>query len=225
MARRSLIALVGCAPEFEAEFSAYLERHGHDVKAVPQVWEATATLASSAVDVMVIGDAVSPGPLLDLLRGRRGEPGPAILLLRKPTDVIERVLSLELGADDVVEAPFNLRELAARIAGLLSRRGRSGAELVALEKSTVDLRSAIVMHADGQEEALSPGQVALFRLFLANPSKVLSRDDIIAAAPAETHDAFDRSIDSRIVRLRRKLDTESIVTIRGFGYRFDPPKR
>jgi two-component system, OmpR family, response regulator len=52
---------------------------------------------------------------------------------------------------------------------------------------------------------------------------VLTRDDIIAAAPAESADAFDRSIDSRIVRLRRKLDTESIVTIRGAGYRFDPP--
>ena len=79
------------------------------------------------------------------------------------------------------------------------------------------------MHHSGNEEQLSPGQVALLRLFLANPRKVLTRDDIIAAAPAENTDAFDRSIDSRIVRLRRKLDTETIVTIRGTGYRFDPP--
>ena len=79
------------------------------------------------------------------------------------------------------------------------------------------------MHRSGDEEQLSPGQIALLRLFVASPRKVLTRDDIIAAAPAESSDAFDRSINSRIVRLRRKLDTESIATIRGAGYRFDPP--
>ena len=83
----------------------------------------------------------------------------------------------------------------------------------------------MVMHRSGTEEQLSPGQVALLRLFLASPRKVLTRDDIIAAAPAENADAFDRSIDSRIVRLRRKLDTETIITIRGAGYRFDPPRQ
>ena len=79
------------------------------------------------------------------------------------------------------------------------------------------------MHRSGDEDLLSPGQIALLKLFAANPHAVLTRDDIIAAAPAETADAFDRSIDSRIVRLRRKLDTESIATVRGAGYRFDPP--
>ena len=93
-----------------------------------------------------------------------------------------------------------------------------------LENATVDLKAALVMYRSGGEEQLSPGQVALLRLFLANPRKVLTRDDIMAAAPAESADAFDRSIDSRIVRLRRKLDTESITTIRGAGYRFDPPR-
>ena len=80
------------------------------------------------------------------------------------------------------------------------------------------------MHRSGDEDVLSPGQIALLRLFAANPRTVLSRDDIMAAAPAEATDAFDRSIDSRIVRLRRKLDTDSIATIRGAGYRFDPPR-
>ena len=91
------------------------------------------------------------------------------------------------------------------------------------ERSTVDLRAALVMHHSGEEEQLSAGQVAMLRLFAAQPKRVISRDDIIAAAPAESYDAFDRSIDSRIVRLRRKLDTEAIVTVRGAGYRFDPP--
>jgi DNA-binding response OmpR family regulator len=135
------------------------------------------------------------------------------------------VLALELGAADVIESPLNVRELAARIGGLLARRGRKTQELVVLENATVDLRSAMVMHRSGAEDQLSPGQVALLRLFLASPRKVLTRDDIIAAAPAENADAFDRSIDSRIVRLRRKLDTATITTVRGTGYRFDPPEQ
>jgi DNA-binding response OmpR family regulator len=150
-------------------------------------------------------------------------PEPSIILVRPPSDLVERVLALELGAADVVETPVNIRELAARIGGLLVRRGRATPELLALEKSTVDLRSALVMRHSGEEDMLSPGQVALLKLFIANPRKVLTRDDIMAEAPAENLEAFDRSIDSRIVRLRRKLDTESIVTIRGSGYRFDPP--
>jgi DNA-binding response OmpR family regulator len=108
------------------------------------------------------------------------------------------------------------------VSRLVARRGKGGGDLVVLENATIDLKAALVMHRNGVDETLSPGQVALLRLFLDNPGKVLSRDDIIAAAPAENADAFDRSIDSRIVRLRRKLDTERIATIRGTGYRFDP---
>jgi DNA-binding response OmpR family regulator len=144
-------------------------------------------------------------------------------MLSTSSDLIDRVLALELGAADVVAFPVDWRELTARIGGIVARRGKGQGELVALENTTVDLKAALVMHRSGGEELLSPGQVALLRLFLANPLKVLSRDDIMAAAPAESAEAFDRSIDSRIVRLRRKLDTESITTIRGSGYRFDPP--
>ena len=121
------------------------------------------------------------------------------------------------------ESSISERELAARVSRLVARRGKGSGELVVLENTTIDLKAALVMHRSGEEETLSPGQVALLRLFLENPGKVLTRDDIMAAAPAESADAFDRSIDSRIVRLRRKLDTERIATIRGSGYRFDPP--
>jgi two-component system OmpR family response regulator len=145
-------------------------------------------------------------------------------MLSGRADLIEKVLALELGAADIVASPVVWHELAARIGGIVGRRGKSQRELMVLENATVDLKAALVMHRSGSEEQLSPGQVALLRLFLANPRKVLTRDDIMAAAPAESAEAFDRSIDSRIVRLRRKLDTESIATIRGAGYRFDPPR-
>ncbi|TJV41613.1 MAG: response regulator transcription factor, partial [Mesorhizobium sp.] len=195
----------------------------HDVRAVRQPWEAESLLSGNGIDVVVVGDSLSQAEGRDLLKRHGGEGGPDFILICRPADLVDKVLALELGAADVVESPLNVRELAARIGGLLARRGRNAGELVVLENATVDLRSAMVMHRSGTEEQLSPGQVALLRLFLASPRKVLTRDDIIAAAPAENADAFDRSIDSRIVRLRRKLDTETITTIRGAGYRFDPP--
>ncbi|MER9231413.1 response regulator transcription factor [Mesorhizobium sp. M0622] len=223
MAARSVIALVSVAEVIATDLADHLKRRGHDVRAARRPWEAESLLSEKGIDVVVVGDSVSQAEGRDLLRRHGGEGGPDFILICRPADLVDKVLALELGAADVVESPLNVRELAARVGGLLARRGRSAGELIVLENATVDLRSAIVMHRSGTEEQLSPGQVALLRLFLASPRKVLTRDDIIAAAPAENAEAFDRSIDSRIVRLRRKLDTETITTIRGAGYRFDPP--
>ncbi|ESY13044.1 response regulator transcription factor [Mesorhizobium sp. C386A] len=229
MAARSVIALVSVADVVAGDLADHLDRRGHDVREARQPWEAESLLSAGGIDIVIVGDSLSQAEGRDLLRrygggqSADGKAGPDFILICRPADLVDKVLALELGAADVVESPLNVRELAARIGGLLTRRGRSARELIVLENATVDLRSAIVMHRSGTEEQLSPGQVALLRLFLASPRKVLTRDDIIAAAPAENADAFDRSIDSRIVRLRRKLDTETITTIRGAGYRFDPP--
>jgi DNA-binding response OmpR family regulator len=228
MAARSVIALVSVAEVVAGELADHLGRRGHDVRLARQPWEAETLLSAGGIDVVVVGDEVTQAEGRELLRryggqGGGSERGPDFILICRPRDLVDKVLALELGAADVIESPLNVRELAARIGGLLMRRGRAAGELIVLENATVDLRSAMVMHRSGAEEQLSPGQVALLKLFLASPRKVLTRDDIIAAAPAENADAFDRSIDSRIVRLRRKLDTEAITTIRGAGYRFDPP--
>ena len=223
MAARSVIALVSVAEVVAGELADHLERRGHDVREARQPWEAESLLSAKGIDVAIVGDSVSQAEGRDMLRRHGGEGGPDFILICRPGDLVDKVLALELGAADVIESPLNVRELAARVGGLLMRRGRNPGELIVLENATVDLRSAMVMHRSGTEDQLSPGQVALLKLFLASPRKVLTRDDIIAAAPAENADAFDRSIDSRIVRLRRKLDTETITTIRGAGYRFDPP--
>ncbi|MEZ5784038.1 MAG: winged helix-turn-helix domain-containing protein [Rhizobiaceae bacterium] len=201
----------------------HLVRRGHQVCVVDEMWAAESTLSAGGIDVAVLGDGISMSVAFDLLRTHARLDGPLFVLVWRATALVERVLALELGAADVVDAAATTRELAARIVGLAARRSKGKSDLLVLERATVDLRSALVMHQSGAEEQLSAGQVALVRLFLANPGKVLTRDDIVAAAPAENADAFDRSIDSRIVRLRRKLDTSSIATIRGSGYRFDPP--
>jgi DNA-binding response OmpR family regulator len=223
MGSRPVIALVCLPQDAGSSFCDYLERRGYEVREAAEQWMAASLLSSPGVDVAVIGEGFPASAGLDLLRQHAGDAGPSFVMISGRADLIEKVLALELGAADIVTSPVNWRELAARIGGIVARRGKGQRELVVLENTTVDLKAALVMHRSGSEEQLSAGQVALLRLFLANPRKVLSRDDIMAAAPAESAEAFDRSIDSRIVRLRRKLDTESIATIRGAGYRFDPP--
>ncbi len=222
MVGRPVVALLCLSEDAALLIGDYLERRGHVVGRAAEEWEADAVLSAGGVDVAIAALDSGGGPGTELLR-RYGQKGPAFVMIAPGNELIGKVLALELGAADVVEEPVNLRELAARVAGLLTRAGKAVPDLIVLENSTVDLKAALVMHKSGHEEQLSPGQIALLKLFVASPRKVLTRDDIIAAAPAESSDAFDRSIDSRIVRLRRKLDTESIATIRGSGYRFDPP--
>lgn len=223
MAGRPVVALICVADENCDDLGEHLLRRGYEVLRVEEAWKAESTLAAGGVDVAVVGSGVPPTNAMDLLRTFVADDGPLFLLVWDTPALVEKVLALELGAADVIDVTTGMREMAARIIGLATRKGKGSGDLLVLENATVDLKSALVMHRSGNEEQLSAGQVALIRLFRASPGKVLSRDDIVAAAPAENADAFDRSIDSRIVRLRRKLDTEAIVTIRGAGYRFDPP--
>lgn len=219
---RPVIALIGFAPAVVPELDDYLRRRGYDVRIAQGAWEGDTVLGAGGIDVAIVETALADGDGIGLLR-RHGGKEALFVMVSGPSDLIDKILALELGAADAIERPVNPRELAARIGGLIARRGKRGSELLVLENATIDLRAALVMHRSGAQDVLSPGQVAMLRLFAANPRTVLTRNDIIAAAPAEVTDAFDRSIDSRVVRLRRKLDTETITTVRGTGYRFDPP--
>lgn len=224
MPNRPVVALIGLDATTANAISDHLGRRGHEARRAAEPWQAESLLAAGAVDVALIGFEADGEAALDLLRRHAGATRPAFLVLTRGAGLIDRVLALEMGAADVVEMPVPAREIAARVFGLLRRIGADVSDLLVLENATVDLRASLVMHRSGREELLSPGQLAMLRLFVSRPRMVLTRDDVLAVAPAEAADAFDRSIDSRIVRLRRKLDTLSIVTIRGAGYRFDPPE-
>ena len=204
-------------------FAEYLADLGHDVAVATSTWELESVLERQGADLVVL-DLDLPGRSgLDLLREGVFPDGTAVVVLTGNPDAIDRVVGLELGADDYVQKPVDPRELAARIAGVLRRRQGRRRPLVVFETVSVDLAAARLLRDDGTAERLSPGEISLVRAFAENPGRVMSREELIDLAPAEDADAFDRSVDSRIARLRRKLGTETIRTVRGFGYVFDPP--
>lgn len=223
MAGRATIGVIAIDAAVADTICGHLDRRVLDVRRADESWQADGLLDSGEIDVALVGFEASGDATLDLLRRFGGRAATRFLVMARGGDVLDRVLALELGAADIVDMETPPREVAARIAGLLRRAGAAGPEMLVLENATVDMRASLVMHRSGREELLSPGQLAMLRLFAARPHVVISREEVLEAAPAETPDAYDRSIDSRIVRLRRKLDTGSIVTIRGAGYRFDPP--
>lgn len=223
MAKRAVVGVVGLDAGVADSICEHLDRRALDVRRADENWQVDGLLDAGDIDVAIVGFDAAGDATLNLLRRHVGKVPTSFLILARGGDVLDRVLALELGAADIVELDTQPREVAARVAGLLRRSGAWAAEVLVLENATVDMRASLVMHRSGREELLSPGQLAMLRLFASRPRVVLSREEVLEVAPAEAADAYDRSIDSRIVRLRRKLDTASIVTIRGAGYRFDPP--
>ncbi len=223
MARRGRIAILDDEPDWVEAVHEYLIDLGYDVDRLGAAWELEPYLARERPDLLILDIGLPGESGIDILIRTDLASDIAVLVLTGNPDPIDRVLGLELGADDYVQKPVELRELAARVAGILQRRLGRRRNLVVFETASVDLIAARVLKADGSTERLSAGEVALIRAFADSPGKVLTREEIMERAPAEDEEAFDRAIDSRIARLRRKLDTDAIRTVRGHGYVFDLP--
>ncbi|MDP2801791.1 MAG: response regulator transcription factor [Phreatobacter sp.] len=223
MARRGRIAVLDDEPDWVDAVREYLTDLGYDVDCLKAAWELEPYLARETPDLIILDIGLPGENGIDILIRTDLASDIAVLVLTGNPDPIDRVLGLELGADDYVQKPVELRELAARVAGILQRRLGRRRSLVVFEQASVDLVAARILKVDGSTDRLSAGEVALIRIFAENPGKVLTREEIMEQAPAEDEEAFDRAIDSRIARLRRKLETEAIRTVRGHGYVFDMP--
>jgi DNA-binding response OmpR family regulator len=224
MASRWRIIFVDDEIDLVSAFAEHLNDRGFDAVTAAGAY-AYAALAKAQPPDLVVLDLSMPGEDgRSLLTRIRADGDTPVIVMTGSGELIDRVLCLELGADDIVRKPIEPRELAARIQGLLDRRGGTKRDLRRFERSTVDLQAALVMHDDGTEERLGIGEVMLLKAFLAHPHRLLSRDDILDLAPAQDRDALDRSVDPRVTRLKRKLATEWIETRRSHGYIFAPPR-
>jgi len=211
----------------------YLGRQNFRVSALGD-GAALRRLVTSELPALVMLDVGLPGEdgfaLARWLREKSGRVG--IIMVTAAGDTVDRVVGLESGADDYIAKPFAPRELLARVKSVLRRAGGTPAEgpRVRIGRRVLDLeRRVLVDPDDGGEERLAASEFDLLKIFAENPNRPLMRDWLLEVTAHREADAFDRAIDLRITRLRRKVEVdpahpEAIRTVRGVGYMFVPPK-
>jgi two-component system alkaline phosphatase synthesis response regulator PhoP len=155
----------------------------------------------------------------------RGSTAGVIMLTAKGLEE-DKVLGLDLGADDYVQKPFAVGELIARINAVLRRRQAQQPSIVTFSGVTID-RAARTVTRDGEVLALSPREMSLLLFFIEHPGRAHSRDALLAGAWGLDYEGTERTVDNFVVSLRKKLEKDPdapvhFVTVRGIGYRFDP---
>lgn len=219
--------------ELREMLAEYLGKRGFRTSLAAQAEELRAALAREKPDLILL-DINMPGEDgLSVLRSLQGPDAPHVIMLTAAGEVVDRVVGLEMGADDYLAKPVDLRELASRIKAVLRRRVTAAAEPVSertrfrFGKTWLDLDAAKLLDDEGNEVPLTSMEFNLLKLFARNRGRVLNRDQILEGAHDRAWDPFDRSIDIRISRLRKKIELnpqkpEIIRTVRGVGYIYDP---
>ena len=229
------IIIVDDDPGIRDVVGDFLGRHGFEVAEAADAAGLQKALAAAPADVIVL-DVMLPGDDgLTICRRLAAQPdGPAVIMLSAMGEDTDRIVGLELGADDYLAKPCNPRELLARVRAVLRRRGeaRAGVGLdaaVEFDGWRLDLVRRELKSPDGAVVNLSGGEFSLLRVFVEHPQKVMTRDQLLDDARGPDSDAYDRAIDVQISRLRKKLDDGQapgsgglIRTIRNEGYMFMP---
>lgn len=212
----------------------YLVENALRVSAAETSAAMSAILADSAIDLIVLDLRLAGEDGMTIARNLRSQSAIPIIMLTGVRDEADRVMGLELGADDYLTKPFSPRELLARIRTIL-RRAKTVAAADAREgqirafrfgEFELNLRTRRLARKDGTRIALTNGEFNLLAALLASPRRVLTRDQLIEASRVYDNEVYDRAIDVQILRLRRKIETDYsqpryIVTERGVGYSFD----
>jgi two-component system OmpR family response regulator len=227
------LLIVDDDPGIRDVVSEFLSRHGYQVDMAADGKEMELALGRAAYDLIVL-DVMMPGEdgLAICRRISAQSGGPAIIMMSAMGEETDRIVGLELGADDYVPKPCNPRELLARVRAVLRRRQepRPGDEPIGAACEFAGWRLDLVRRElrspQGVVVNLSSGEFSLLRAFVEHPQRVLTRDQLLDYARGRDSEAYDRAIDVQISRLRRKLgdgsDAELIRTIRSEGYMFTP---
>ena len=235
------ILVVDDDPDIRDILSDYLSDHGyqvHEADSGPAMRELLARIQPKVV-LLDIGLPGEDG--LTLARYLREHHDLGIIMVSGAGETIDRIVGLEIGADDYVSKPFDPRELKARLKSVLRRYQREitptpseSAETennrVACGMCELDLLSRQLFDQAGDELPLTSMEFDLLKVFVERPNRPLSRDQLLTLTQNREWDPFDRSIDIRITRLRRKVEQDpdkpqTIKTVRGVGYMFVPPKK
>ena len=213
----------------------YLGGEGYEVKAVPDAAGMDKQLARERYDLVVL-DLMLPGEDgLAICRRLRAQPAtPAIIMLTAKGDEVDRIVGLEMGADDYLPKPFNPRELLARINAVLRRRAPAGPPGAPGDDSAQHRFGRFAFNLatrslarDGKSVPLTTGEYSVLKVLVQHPKQPLSRDKLMELARGREYEVFDRSIDVQISRLRKIVEEDPahprhIQTVWGFGYVFVP---
>ena len=213
----------------------YFGARGFRVSAASDGASLRTLLAGEAIDVVLLDLTLPHEDGLDLTRYLRAHWDGAIIIVSGRDETVDRVVGLELGADDYVTKPFDLRELLARVHSVLRRAAQPApaqdsagiGESLAFAGFRLDVRLRRLLGPDGDEIELTTGEFDLLAAFLDAPGRVLSRDQLIGLLHGREAGPFDRSIDMQVGRLRRKIERDAanpelIKSVRGAGYVFTP---
>ena len=230
---KATILVVDDEPDVREVLEEYFAAHGYAVIGAENAAAARTMAAQHSVDLALV-DITMPGEdglsLARHLRERYAKI--AIVMLTSAATVVDRIVGLEMGADDYVPKPFDPRELVARVKSVLRRtssagRADIGAERVRIGRCVLDLSAHRLIDEKGEEVAMSPLEFDLLKALAEHPNRPLSRERILNLNQQRDWDPFDRSVDLRIMRLRKKIEPDPehprfIRTVRNEGYIFVP---
>jgi len=218
----------------------YLKMHGFNVTLCDGGKSLRGAIDQGVPDLVVLDLNMPEEDGLSIIRDLKSRTNVPVIMLTATASPIDRVVGLELGADDYVAKPCELRELMARIRSVLRRSTAAKAptaaeagskaakdQLVRFGTKWLDLEAQALRDDEGNEHPLTASEFGLLKVFAANPKRVLSRERLLELANARDAEAFDRAVDLRIMRIRRKIEIDPakpavIRTIRGGGYLFSP---
>jgi len=227
------IVVVDDEPGIRETIQEYLELHDFKVTPADGGERLRKVIEQDDVDLVLLDIRMPGEDGLSLARYLRGNSQVGIIMLTAAGEVVDRIVGLEMGADDYLAKPVDLRELLARIKAVL-RRAESGksapeddgsgdARIARFGRCTLNLDSHKLFDPQGGEIALTGMEFDLLKAFADNPNRVLTRDQLLNLAHNRDWEPFDRSIDIRIARIRRKIESDPakpqvIKTVRGAGY-------
>lgn len=223
------ILVVDDDPGVREVLAEFLRGHSYAVETAEDGRSMDAAMASFAPDLVVL-DLMMPGEDgLSICKRISAGNGPAVIMLSAMGEETDRIVGLELGADDYLPKPCSPRELLARTKAVLRRRretasSKTAASAIEFDGWSLDLVRRELRSAAGVVVNLSGGEFHLLRVLVERPGRVLSRDQLLDLARGPSSEAFDRAIDVQISRLRKKLEDgagrDPIRTVRGEGYMF-----
>jgi DNA-binding response OmpR family regulator len=237
------IIIVDDEPSAREMVGDYLKMHGFTVTLCDGGKSLRGAIETSVPDLVVLDLNMPEEDGLSIIRDLKSRINVPVIMLTATASPIDRVVGLELGADDYVAKPCELRELMARIRSVLRRSAPVRAatpapeaakaaqdRLVRFGTKWLDLEAQALRDDEGNEHPLTASEFGLLKVFAANPKRVLSRERLLELANARDSEAFDRAVDLRIMRIRRKIEPDPsrpavIRTIRGGGYLFSPAEK